>query len=200
MNFQIGDTVGTYKILEVLGSGGMGEVFKVEHLITKRVEALKILVSDASSAPRHDQRFLREIQLQARLNHPNIASVHNAFWENGHLLMTMELIEGDSLRKLLASGPLPLADSIDYASQALVALDYAHANGIVHRDISPANMIIADDGPLKLTDFGLAKSPTDLRLTQSGSLLGSLYYMSPEQVTGRALVDARADIYSLGAV
>jgi serine/threonine-protein kinase len=200
MSFQIGDIVGTYKIIESLGSGGMGEVFRVEHTITRRIEAMKILTADGTSTPDHDQRFLREIQLQAKLNHPNIAAVHNAFWQDGHLVMTMELVEGQPLRGMLNAGPLPLKISLDYACQALLALDHAHAHGIIHRDISPSNMIVADDGILKLTDFGLAKSPTDLRLTQTGSMLGSLYYMSPEQVTGRATVDARADIYSLGAV
>jgi serine/threonine-protein kinase len=200
MSFQIGDIIGTYKIIESLGSGGMGEVFKVEHTITRRIEAMKILTTDGSFTPDHDQRFLREIQLQAKLNHPNIAAVHNAFWQDGHLVMTMELVEGAPLRGMLDTGPLALKISLDYACQALLALDYAHAHGIIHRDISPSNMIVADDGILKLTDFGLAKSPTDLRLTQAGSLLGSLYYMSPEQVTGRATVEARADIYSLGAV
>jgi serine/threonine-protein kinase len=200
MNFQIGDTIGTYKILEALGSGGMGEVFKVEHLITKRVEAMKILTNETSGNREQDQRFLREIQLQASLNHPNIAALHNAFWQDGHLVMTMELIEGDSLRTLLSRGPLPLPLSVDCACLALEALDYAHAHGIVHRDISPANIIVRDEGGLKLTDFGLAKSPNDLRLTQTGALMGSLYYISPEQVSGRATVDARADIYALGAV
>jgi len=200
MSFQIGDIIGTYKIIESLGSGGMGEVFKVEHTITRRIEAMKILTADGTFTPDHDQRFLREIRLQAKLNHPNIAAVHNAFWQDGHLVMTMELVEGAPLRGMLNTGPLALKISLDYACQALLALDYAHAHGIIHRDISPSNMIVADDGILKLTDFGLAKSPTDLRLTQTGSLLGSLYYMSPEQVTGRATVEARADIYSLGAV
>jgi serine/threonine-protein kinase len=200
MSFGIGDTVGTYKIVAAIGSGGMGEVFRVEHVVTKRVEAMKILAAAASSSPEQDQRFLREIQLQASLSHPNIAAVHNAFWEDGHLVMIMELIQGASLRTLLEGGRIPLTSAIDYACQALSALDYAHSNGVVHRDISPANMIITEDGTLKLTDFGLAKSLKDIRLTQTGALVGSLYYTSPEQVRGEANVDARSDIYSVGAV
>lgn len=200
MSFEIGDTVGTYKIVAAIGSGGMGEVFQVEHAVTQRIEAMKILVSESSSTPEQGQRFLREIQLQARLNHPNIATVHNAFWERGHLVMIMELIQGNSLRTLLDNVKLPLPASLDYACQALAALDYAHANGVVHRDISPGNMIVTDDGTLKVTDFGLAKSPKDVRLTQTGALIGSLYYTSPEQVRGHSHIDARADIYSLGAV
>src|SRR5579863_5386351 len=200
MSFRPEDTVGTYRIVAKLGSGGMGEVFQVEHLITKRVEALKILSGQAASTPEQRQRFLREIQLQAGLSHPNIAAVHNAFWENEALVMVMELIRGCSLRSLLEEGRLPLRQSLDYARQALAALEYAHAHGVVHRDISPSNMIVTEDGTLKLTDFGLAKSVTDLRLTQTGSLVGSLYYTPPEQVRGCSEADGRSDIYSLGAV
>jgi serine/threonine-protein kinase len=200
MNFNIGDTIGAYKIVATIGSGGMGEVFQVEHTVTGRVEAMKILAVDASGTPDRDQRFLREIQLQARLSHPNIAAVHNAFWQDGHLIMIMELIQGNSVRSLLGHGKLPLSTAIDYACQALGALDYAHAQGVVHRDISPANMIVTEDGSLKLTDFGLAKSHTDIRLTQTGAVVGSLYYTSPEQVRGHVKVDVRADIYSLGAL
>src|SRR5713226_1985281 len=200
MSFGIGDTVGTYKIVAAIGAGGMGEVFRVEHVVTNRVEAMKILAAATSNSPEQDQRFLREIQLQASLSHPNIAAVHNAFWDNGHLVMIMELIQGASLRTLLDGGKIPLTTAIDYACQALAALDYAHTRGVVHRDISPANMIITEDGTLKLTDFGLAKSLKDIRLTQTGALVGSLYYTSPEQVRGDSNVDARSDIYSLGAV
>jgi len=200
MSFQIGDTVGTYRIINRLGSGGMGEVYQVEHAVTGRMEAMKVLATDASNTSDQDQRFLREIQHQAGLDHPNIAAVHNAFRENGHLVMIMELIEGSSLRSLLERAPLPLAACIDYACQALAALDYAHAHGVVHRDISPANMIVTEDGTLKLTDFGLAKSQHNMRLTETGALLGSLYYTSPEQVKGSISFDIRSDIYSLGAV
>src|SRR5579871_356769 len=200
MKFKIGETVGSYRIIASLGSGGMGEVFQAEHVVTQRIEAMKILASDPASGPERDQRFLREIQLQARLNHPNIAVVHNAFWQDSHLIMIMELIAGDSLRKILDRGKLPLALALDYACQALRALDYAHAHGVVHRDISPSNMIVMENGTLKLTDFGLAKSKTDVRLTQTGTIIGSLYYTSPEQVQGNTAVDLRADIYSLGAL
>src|SRR5215472_11197633 len=192
MSFGIGDTVGTYKIVAAIGSGGAGEVFRVEHSVTHRVEAMKVLAAATPTSPEHDRRFLREIQVQAALSHPNIAAVHNAFWDDSHLIMIMELIEGASLRDLLEGGKIPLAMAIDYASQALSALQYAHTHGVVHRDISPANMIITKDGKLKLTDFGLAKSLKDIRLTQTGALIGSLYYTSPEQVRGDTNVDARS--------
>jgi len=200
MSFAIGDIVGTYRIVGSIGSGAMGEVFEVEHVITKRVEAMKVLTPDVPSTPEQDQRFLREIQLQARLSHPNIAAVHNAFRENGHLVLIMELIQGRSLRVVLESGKPPLPVSLEYACQALAALEYGHEHGVVHRDVSPSNMLVTEAGTLKLTDFGVAKSSTDVRLTQSGALLGSLYYTSPEQVKGSDTIDARSDIYSLGAV
>ena len=200
MSLQPEDTIGTYRIVARLGGGGMGEVFQVEHVITKRVEALKVLSGQAAGTPEQRQRFLREIQLQASLSHPNIAAVHNAFWENDRLVMIMELIRGRSLGSLLAESRLSLHQSLDYAGQALAALDYAHARGVVHRDISPSNMIVTEGGTLKLMDFGLAKSMTNLRLTQSGTLVGSLYYTSPEQVRGCIEADGRSDLYSLGAV
>jgi serine/threonine protein kinase len=200
MSFEIGDTVGAYTILGKLGSGGMGEVFKVEHTITRRVEAMKVLLHGQPAAHDQAQRFLREIQVQAGLSHPNIAAVHNAFWSHDDLVMVMELIEGDSLQKLLEARRVPLPAGLNYASQTLSALSYAHGHGVVHRDVSPANIIVTADGTVKLTDFGLAKAPSDLRLTRSGEVLGSLHYASPEQVQGKTDVDARSDIYAMGAV
>jgi serine/threonine protein kinase len=199
MSVSIGDTVGDYRILEEIGRGGMGRVFKVEHTVTRRVEAMKILAGGRPDAPQQAARSLREIQLQASLDHPNIAAVHNAFWAGEDLVLVMELIAGRSVRRVLEAGRVPLATTLDYAGQALAALSYAHGHGVIHRDISPGNMMIGPAGVLKLTDFGLATGPADARLSQSGAPLGSLWYMSPEQVRGSAS-DARSDIYSLGAV
>jgi serine/threonine protein kinase len=182
------------------GGGGMGKVFAVEHTVTKRLEAMKVLLGGRSGTEEQAQRFLREIQVQARLNHPNIVSVHNAFWVDDDLVMILELVKGDSLQSLLERERIPLVASINYAFQALEALSYAHAHGVVHRDVSPANIIVTPDGTVKLTDFGLARGPGDLRLTQTGIAVGSLYYMSPEQVKGTGTPEARSDIYSLGAV
>ena len=199
MSFSIGDTVGDYRILEEIGRGGMGRVFKVEHTVTRRLEAMKILAGGRPDVAQQEARSLREIQLQASLDHPNIAAVHNAFWAGEDLVLVMELIQGLSLRRILEAGRVSLAASLDYAGQALSALSYAHGHGVDHRDISPGNMMIDSTGVLKLTDFGLAKGPADARLSQSGAPLGSLWYMSPEQVQGSPS-DARSDIYSLGAV
>ena len=181
MNFQIGDTIGAYKIIGVVGTGGMGQVFKVEHTVTRRVEAKKVLVQGRTNGAEQARRFLREIQVQASLNHPNIASVHNAFWMDDDLVMIMELVEGESLQQLLERRRISPATGIDYACQALSALSYAHAHGITHRDIKPANMMVTPEGTVKLMDFGLAKAPADARLTQSGAVMGTLHYMSPSQ-------------------
>lgn len=196
--FQIGQSAGDYRIVEILGSGGAGQVFKVEHRITRRVEAMKVLLSGRMEE--QAERFLREIQVQASLQHPHIASVLNAFWVDDDLVMIMELVEGESLEKRLERGRLPLETALDYARQALAALRYAHSRRVAHRDIKPANIIVTPGGAIKLTDFGLAKSAADPRLTQTGAVLGTAHYMSPEQVKSAAVVDARSDIYSLGAV
>jgi len=200
MSFEAGATVDAYRIVGTLGSGGMGEVFRVEHTLTNRQEAMKVLAGARLRAGDEAQRFLREIRLQASLNHPNIAAVHHAFWLNDDLVMVMELVEGATLRSLLEAGRIPLKTALDFAGQALGALHYAHQHNVVHRDVTPANILITPSGVVKLTDFGLAKTPSDLRLTQTGALMGSLYYMSPEQIRGMAALDGRTDVYSLGVV
>ncbi|MGH9659666.1 MAG: serine/threonine-protein kinase, partial [Bryobacteraceae bacterium] len=198
MAFRVGDTVGEYRITAVIGSGGAADVFRVEHTITRRAEAMKVLHGRAGGDS--EQRFLREIQAQASLDHPNIAAVRHAFRSGDDLVMIMELVEGESLRRILDRGRVPLATGLGYLRQILAALDYAHGRGVVHRDVTPSNILITAANAAKLTDFGLAKGPADARLTQSGTVVGSLHYMSPEQVKAATEVDARADIYSFGAV
>jgi serine/threonine protein kinase len=201
MTFRPGDTVGDYKIIGVLGGGGMGRVFKVGHVITRRIEAMKILLRDQGNQPELVGRFLREVQVQASLNHPNIASVHNAFLLDDELLMVMEFIDGESLERLMQRGPIPWRTAVEYACQALKALGYAHAKGITHRDIKPSNIMITPEQIVKITDFGLAKiTSEDVRLTQSGAVMGSVYYAPPEQVIGSSTIDGRCDVYSLGVV
>lgn len=200
MSYVPGQLVGEYRILEQLGSGAFGSVFKVEHTVTNRLEALKVLGATAPATEEQRRRFLREIQLQARLSHPNIAAVHNAFWFEDSMVMIMELVDGESLQKILERGKPARMEGIRYIIQVLNALTYAHSQGIVHRDVSPANIVITKSGLVKLTDFGLAKAPFDSRVTATGALIGSPYYMSPEQVRGIDRIDPRTDIYSCGVI
>jgi len=196
MTFRVGDSVGPYRIVSLLGTGGVGRVFKVKHTVTGRIEAMKVLLEDYTASSDQTKRF----QLQASLQHPNIASVHNALWVEDNLVMIMELVPGDSLDRLHKELQVPLRVGIDYICQALSALEYAHQQGVTHRDISPGNMLITPDGVLKLTDFGLALLTSSDRVTKTGIVMGSAYYMSPEQVKGEAKIDGRTDIYSIGAV
>ena len=199
MLFQVGDTVGPYRVTALAGRGGMGQVFRVEHTVTGQSEAMKVLLAEPCGEA-EAQRFLREIQLQAGLSHPNIAAVHNAFWLDGRLVMVMEWVEGEALETVLARERLPLPLVLSYAAQALAALAGAHSRVVLHRDVKPSNILLTADGTLKLTDFGLARDLRDRRLSQSGALLGSCHYMSPEQIRGLKHLDERSDLYSLGVV
>jgi serine/threonine-protein kinase len=178
----------------------MGQVFKAEHTITKRIEALKFLATDVENSGEPLKRFLREIEVHARLSHPHIVTVYSAFQAGETLVMAMEYVEGRSLQSLLERGRIPAPAAVDYICQILSALSYAHAMGIVHRDISPANIVVTPGGCAKLMDFGLAKPRDDKKLTQGATAIGSLNYMSPEQVRCLPNVDGRSDLYSIGAV
>ena len=197
MSFEIGETTGDYEIVGVLGSGGMGKVYKVRNTFSDRFDAMKVLLPDLSTNSELADRFLREIKVQARLNHPNIASLHTALNVNNQLLMIMELVEGNNLEKEITRHPIPYQDAEAYLMQILSALAYAHKNGVIHRDIKPANIILMPSGQVKLMDFGIARVTADRSLTKTGIALGSLFYMSPEQIHGEH-PDARSDIYSLG--
>ncbi len=203
--FVSGDRIGDYEVLAPLGAGGMGSVYKVRHTISQRVEALKVILPSAAGPPEMTERFLREIRLQASLEHPHIASLHNAFRHHDDLVMVLEFVEGQSLREKLHSLGLTLSQALDYIGQVLEALAYAHARGVIHRDIKPSNVMIASHGMVKLLDFGLAASSNaamhdaEITLTRPGTLLGSPYYLSPEQARGER-ADARSDLYSTGAM
>ena len=195
--FGVGQHIGDYEILSILGMGGMGKVYKVRNVIADRVEAMKILLPDLTSNQSLADRFLREIRLLATLNHPNIAALRTALTYQNQLVMVMEFVEGETLANRLARAPLSTAEVVNYADQILNALSYAHKQNIIHRDIKPANMMLTPQGVVKLMDFGIARSSKDGALTSTGTTLGSLNYMPPEQVRGEA-ADARSDIYSFG--
>ncbi len=195
--FSTGQHIGDYEILSILGLGGMGKVYKVRNVISDRIEAMKILLPDLTSNQGLADRFLREIRLLATLNHPNIAALRTALTYENQLVMIMEFVEGETLANRLARAPISTAEALDFSDQCLSALSYAHKQNIIHRDIKPANMMLTPQGIVKLMDFGIARSSTDGALTSTGTTLGSLNYMPPEQVRGET-ADARSDIYSFG--
>jgi eukaryotic-like serine/threonine-protein kinase len=197
MSEETSRRIGDYEILGVLGKGGMGKVFKVRNVISDRIEAMKILLPDLAGRQDLADRFLREIKVLASLNHPNIASLQTALTLNNQLVMVMEYVEGMTLGERLEQGPISPTEVVNYADQVLGALSYAHRRNVIHRDIKPANMMLTPEGVVKLMDFGIARSSGDAGLTMAGTTIGSLYYMSPEQVKGET-TDARSDLYSLG--
>src|ERR1700733_4120864 len=199
MGFHVGQIFGDYSIIAVLGAGGMGRVYKVEHCLTKRIEAMKVLSAELASET-EIKRFEREMRALARLNHPNIAKLHNALHAENQLVLLMEFIEGETLESMFSAGRLPLDTGLEYVKQILLALGYAHQQGVVHRDVTPANVIVTAGGEVKLTDFGLSKSYGDPLLSQCGEVLGSLPYLAPEQLKGATQPDRRSDLYSAGAI
>lgn len=194
-----GQTIGDYEIVSKLGAGGLGVVYEVRHLISQRHEAMKIMQTDISGAPEMVERFRREVQTLAALNHVNIAALHTAFYHENQLAMIMELIHGNTLRNLQLKSAVTISQVLDFVAQVLRALAYAHRMGVVHRDIKPQNIMITNENVVKLLDFGIALTVRSGNLTQSGQLLGSVNYISPEQVTG-GKATAQSDIYSLGVV
>ncbi len=200
MGLQVGDQVGDYRVIGILGAGGMGAVYQVRHLISDRLEAMKVLLPDLASCKDLAERFIREIRLQASLSHPNIAGLHNAFHYENQLLMVMEFIQGDSLAEIIRHGPLKIPHAIQVGTQVLSALSYAHQHGVIHRDIKPSNIMQRQDGTVKLLDFGIARGTTDASsLTQTGMAVGSFYYMSPEQIRAET-VGPQSDLYSTGVM
>ncbi len=197
MSEETGKQIGDYKILNELGSGGMGRVYRVRNVISDRIEAMKVLLPDLAGRQELAARFLREIKLMASLNHPNIAALRTAFTADNQLVMIMEYVEGTTLAERLEHGPILAAEAVNYIDQALSALSYAHQQHVIHRDIKPSNMMLTPQGVVKLMDFGIARAGDERSLTMTGTTLGSLGYMSPEQVKGEA-TDVRSDLYSVG--
>jgi len=197
---MIGQTISHYKILEKIGAGGMGVVYKAKDLKLDRSVALKFLPQHMHSDEEEKKRFIHEAKAASALDHNHICTIHEiGETDDGQLFIVMAHYEGETLKEHVARGPIPIDEALDIARQVAEGLKKAHEQQIIHRDIKPANIIITEDGVVKIVDFGLAKLAGQTRLTQTGSTLGTVAYMSPEQTTGDD-VDHRSDIWSLGVV
>ncbi len=197
---MLGTTVSHYRILEKLGEGGMGVVYKAEDTKLKRNVALKFLPQELTADPDARTRFMREAQTASSLDHPNIGVIHEIDeTADGRSFICMALYEGETLKERIQRGPLPVEEAVRIAWQVADGLRRAHSAGIIHRDIKPANLILTADGKVKIVDFGLAKLVQAARAATSGTRSGTAAYMSPEQIQNSA-VDARSDLFSLGVV
>ncbi len=194
--------LGRYLIQSELGRGAMGIVYKATDSALERTVAVKTvnMALERDGADRYEERFYQEARAAAGLNHPNIVTVHDVGKSAEVVYMAMEYIEGVELRSLIGEGrPLRLAQALSIAAQVAEGLAFAHSRGVVHRDIKPANIMVVANGPVKITDFGIARRRVSSELTQTGMLMGSPKYMSPEQVIGKR-ADHRSDIFSLGII
>ncbi len=212
---MVGTTVANFQVLERLGQGGMGVVYKARDTKLGRLVALKVLAADLVISPEHRQRFLREAKAASALNHPNIVTIYDLVNSGGIDFIVMELVSGSTLDQIVARKGAKLHEALTYAIQIADALATAHRAGIVHRDLKPANVVITPEGSIKVLDFGLAKllethpsadaestqamGWTDKSITEEGMVLGTVAYMSPEQAEGRP-VDARSDVFSFGSL
>jgi len=195
---MVGTEIGNYRIVEKIGSGGMGVVYKAVDMHLDRVVAVKALNPEVSGNPALLERFRAEARAQAQLNHPNLATLYAFLVQDDVAYMVMEFVDGETFHAMVASrGAIPAEEAVPLFRQALAGIGHAHSHGIVHRDIKPSNIMVNRDGVVKVMDFGLAKVTGNHGITRTGVRLGTAYYMSPEQILVKP-VDFRSDIYSLG--
>ncbi len=188
-----------YHIIKQLGEGGMGSVYLAEEELTERKVAIKVLHPQLTNNPQFKDRFIREAKALVRLKHPNIVNLLTLFEESGSYYMVLEYFEGETLKEMIRRrGPIPEEEVKEIAKQILDAVGHAHEADIVHRDIKPSNIIIDKNSKVGILDFGIAKMLADADYTRTGTMLGTLYYMSPEQIKGEKNIDHRTDIYSIG--
>jgi predicted Ser/Thr protein kinase len=201
---QDAPTIAGYEILNELGRGGMGIVYRARQPHLDRLVAIKVLPAEASKDSSFTERFTREARALARLNHPHILTVYDFGQAEEQSYFVMEYVDGTNLRQRLRAGPLPVADVLQIVSQVCEALQYAHEEGIVHRDIKPENILLDRKGRVKIADFGIAKlltrKPGDYTLTGPWQVMGTFHYMAPEQLENPQQLDQRADIYSVGVM
>ncbi|MCZ6485103.1 MAG: serine/threonine-protein kinase, partial [Acidobacteria bacterium] len=210
---MIAKTISHYKILEKIGQGGMGEVYRAEDTTLDREVAIKVLPEQFTQDPQRLARFEREAKLLASLNHPNIAAIHSFEHADDVHFLVLELVPGETLAERIAKGPLPVEEALEICRQIAEGVEAAHEKGVIHRDLKPANVKVTPEGKVKILDFGLAKafedeipaadisqSPTmSEEMTRAGVILGTAAYMSPEQAKGKP-VDKRADVFAFGSV
>ena len=197
---MIGQIISHYRIIEQLGCGGMGVVYKAEDTRLNRIIALKFLPPELTRDKEAKQRFIHEAQAASSLQHHNICTIHDIDeTEDGQMFICMDSYEGETLKEKITKGPLKIDETINIAIQLAEGLQCAHDHGIIHRDIKPANIFITKAGEVKILDFGLAKLTGRSIITKMGSTVGTVDYMSPEQTRGEN-IDHRTDIWSFGIV
>ncbi len=200
MRFSVGQVHDGLEFVRILRPSRRSIAYIVRDVVSERLEYLKVVPEHLQSDNDSLQRFLREAKLHASLSHPNVAQFYSVRRIDGELVMTREWVEGQSLESKLAGGPLTVPQTIDYIGQALQALQHVHGRGVLHRDITPARLLITESGVIKLTGFDLARSPADPRLTGTGVVMASVHYMAPEHVRGLSQAEERSDLYALGVV